>query len=372
MEARMDLKRKDLILKCIVEEFVKTAQPVGSATILKDYHLDCSTATIRNTMVQLEKEGLVEKTHVSSGRVPSAKGYQYYLDHLNEENLLSSVDMDFQREFKRALESRTHSVEDVMSKSCQMLSELTNMATVVLGPRADDERLVTVQLLQLNEDQVMGIFVTDSGYVEKKTFVLKNTGLSFETASAAVEMLNNRLSGSRISELAEKTESLMPILVKQVGQNGKAIVQSFVEALMSFARKRFTVYGKKNLLALPEFADDADAFLSAIDALEDPNKLQHQMTRQDDIGNVSVGFTSESNGDLAIVSKPINGKDKIAVVGPKRMDYRKVLSALEYVVFMLDKYLGSQESDTALVPVSPPENIVVRKPTRGRKKGAKK
>ncbi len=369
----MDLKRKDLILKCIVEEFVKTAEPVGSVTILKNYHLDCSSATIRNTMVQLEKEGLIEKTHVSSGRVPSAKGYQYYLDHLNEENLLSSVDMEFQREFKRALDSRTHSVEDVMSRSCQMLSELTNMATVVLGPRADDEKLVSVQLLKLNEDQVMGIFVTDSGYVEKKTFVLKNMGLTFETASAAVDMLNSRLAGSRISDLADKAQSLMPILIKQVGQSGKAIIQSFVEALMSFAKKRFTVYGKKNLLALPEFADDADAFLSAVDALEDPSKLQRTMTRQDDIGSVSVGFTSENNGDLAIVSKPINGKDKIAVVGPKRMDYRKVLSALEYVVFMIDKYLGNQaDNETALVPVSPPENLVVRKPAKAKKKGAKK
>ena len=369
----MDLKRRDLILKCIVEEFVKTAEPVGSVTIQKNYHLDCSSATIRNAMVLLEKEGLIEKTHVSSGRVPSAKGYQYYLDHLNEENLLSSVDMEFQREFKRALDSRTHSVEDVMSKSCQMLSELTNMATVVLGPRADDEKLVSVQLLKLNEDQVMGIFVTDSGYVEKKTFVLKNMGLTFETASAAVNMLNGRLAGSRISELPDKAESLMPILIRQVGQSGRAIIQSFVEALMSFAKKRFTVYGKKNLLALPEFADDADAFLSAIDALEDPNKLQHTMTRQDDIGSVSVGFTSENNGDLAIVSKPINGKDKIAVVGPKRMDYKKVLSALEYVVFMVDKYLGNQENtDTALVPVSPPENVVEKKTIKAKKKGAKK
>lgn len=369
----MDLKRKDLILKCIVEEFVKTAEPVGSMTILKNYHLDCSSATIRNTMVQLEKEGLIEKTHVSSGRVPSAKGYQYYLDHLNEENLLSSVDMEFQREFKRAIENKAHSVEDIMSKSCQMLSELTQMATVVLGPRADEERLVSVQLLKLNEDQVMGIFVTDSGYVEKKTFVLKNIGLNFQAASAAVDMLNSRLAGTRISEIGEKAESLLPIVVKQVGLSGQVIVKAFVEALTSFARKRFTVYGKKNLLALPEFADDADAFLSAIDALEDPSKLQHDMTRQDDLGNVSVGFTSENNGDLAIVTKPVNGKDKIAVVGPKRMDYRKVLSALEYVVFMIDKYLsGRSTNENALVPVSPPENVVIRKTTKAKKKGAKK
>lgn len=368
----MDLKRKDLILKCIVEEFVKTAEPVGSVTIQNNYHLDCSSATIRNTMVQLEKEGLIEKTHVSSGRVPSAKGYQYYLDHLND-SVLNSVDMDFQREFRRALESKTHSVEEVLSRSCQMLSELTKTATMVLGPRASDERLVSLQMLKLNEEQALGIFVTDSGYVEKKTFLLKAMGLTFDSAASAVDMLNTRLSGSKINELGEKAEKLMPIIVTQVGKSAQALVQAFIQALSSFARKRFTVYGKKNLLSLPEFADDSDAFLSAIDTLEDPSKLQHDMTRQDDLGNVSVGFTSENNGDLAIVTKPINNKDQIAVVGPKRMDYKKVLSALEYVAFMIDRYLsGKTESESALVPVSPAENVAVRKSPKAKKKGAKK
>ena len=368
----MDLKRKDLVLKCIVEEFVKTAQPVGSVTLLKNYHLDCSSATIRNTMVTLEKEGLIEKTHVSSGRVPSAKGYQYYLDHVRGDTT-SSVDMEFQREFKRALDNKSHSVEEVLSKSCQMLSELTNTATLVLGPRADEERLVSLQILRLSDDQAMGIFVTDSGYVEKKTFLIKQMGLTYETACSAIEMLDSRLSGTKISEISDKVESLMPIIVAQVGRSSKAILQSFLEALRTFAQKRYTVYGKKNLLSLPEFSGDSDALLQAMETLDNPQKLQRSMTRQDDLGNVSVGFTSTENGDFAIVSKPINNKDKIAVVGPKRMDYKKVLSALEYVVFMIDKYLsGSLNRDSALVPVSPPENVIEGKVTKRKKKGGRK
>ncbi len=368
----MDRKRKDLVLKYIVEEFVKTAQPVGSVSLLKNYPLDCSSATIRNTMAQLEKEGLIEKTHVSSGRVPSALGYQYYLDHIHGESMTSSVDMEFQREFKRALDSKAHSVEEVLSRSCQMLSELTNTATVVLGPRADEEHLVSLQVLKLNDDQAMGIFVTDSGYVEKKTFLLKGMGLNYETASSAIEMLNARIAGTKISEISEKVEKLTPVIVAQVGRSSQNILRAFLEALTTFARKRYTVYGKKNLLSLPEFSSDADALLHAIDTLEDPTKLQRSMTRQDDLGSVSVGFTSNGNGDFAIVSKPINNKDKIAVVGPKRMDYRKVLSALEFVVFMIDKYLSGASSEGALIPVSPPENIVEAKATKRKKKGGRK
>ena len=368
----MNLTRKDLVLKCIVEEFVKTASPVGSKTLLEKYSLNCSSATIRNTMMELEKEGLIEKPHVSAGRVPSAKGYQYYLDHLDESALMNSVDMEFQREFKRALDSKTQSVEEVLSKSCEMLSELTNMATVVLGPKADEEHLVSVQLLQLSEKTAMGIFITDSGYVEKKTFVLPNTGLSFAACSSAVKLLDQRLSGSKISELQSKARLLAPVIAKNFGQSGEFLMKAFLEALVGFAKKRFTVYGKKNLLSLPEFSEDSQAFIQAVNALEDPTSLEHGISHNDDLGTVKVGFTNGQHGDLAIVSKAVNDHDQIAVVGPKRMDYKKILSALEYVVFMLNRYFGKNSTDTALVPVSEPEEV---KPTKSHisvKKGGKK
>ena len=170
----MKLERKDQILKCIVEEFIRTAAPVGSKTLLEKYKLDCSSATIRNAMAELEEEGYLEKQHVSSGRVPSAKGYQYYLEKLDNSSLAGSVDLQFQREFQNVLKSKSQSMEDVLSQSCEMLSEMTNTATLVLGPHASQESLVSVQMLRLSPKAAMGIFITDSGYVEKKTFVLSD------------------------------------------------------------------------------------------------------------------------------------------------------------------------------------------------------
>ena len=316
--------RKDQVLKAIVEEFIKTAQPVGSVTIMNNYGFDCSSATIRNTMVQLEKEGLIEKTHVSSGRVPSAKGYQYYLDHLNDEELVDSVDMEFQREFKEALSSKTKSVEEVISASCEMLSELTNTATLVLGPKADEETLVSLQLIQLDANSCLGIFITDSGYVEKKTFVLNSKNVNFDTASSAVKMLNERLKGTKISDLEPKAKSLAPLLAQSFGSSGEFIMNALLEALLNFATKRYEVYGKTKLLSMPEFSDDSRAFIQAIDALEDPDRLQKGMTRQDDLGDYHVGFTSGKNGELAVISKELpSSHDRIAVVGPKRMDYQR-------------------------------------------------
>lgn len=350
----MKLERKEEILKAIVEEFIRTAQPVGSETLLKKYQLKCSSATIRNAMAELEKDGYLEKTHVSSGRVPSSKGYQYYLEKLDNSSMMTSVDIEFQREFQHILKNKSKSVEDVLSQSCEILSEMTKMATVVLGPKANDEKLVSVQLLKLSDNSAMGIFITDSGYVEKKTFVVdgKNAS-SYETLKNAVSLLNDRLSGTPISELEEKARLLKPIASSLFGKEGDLVIQAFMETLLSFTKKHYQVYGQKNLLNLPEFSNDINSFLSAVETLEDPTSLQKNLSENDNFGFCNVGFTNENKGDFAIISKAVNGKDQIAVVGPKRMDYKKILSALEYVVYMLNKYyFSSTGSGTSLVPVS--------------------
>lgn len=373
----MKLARKDEILKHIVEEFIQTAQPVGSKALLQKYDLNCSSATIRNTMAELEKEGMLEKTHISSGRVPSAKGYQYYLDHLDNSSLMNSVDMEFQREFQEVLKNRSKSVEDVVAKSCQMLSEMTNMATVVLGSKASDESLVSIQLLRLTDKTAMGIFITDSGYVEKKTFVVNSEDVTFQQLTNAIGMLNERLAGTKIVDLEAKLKALQPIVTKMYGTSGDVIIQAFLESIVNFTRKRYEVYGEKNLFSLPEFSSNKETFLNAFEALRDPNSLEKNFSEKDDLGNVNIAFTNANKGDFAIVSKQFNGDNSLAVVGPKRMDYKKVLSALEYIVYMLDRYYFSSAPQSAsLVPVSPVEDIAVAKPTRKRKtttkKGAKK
>ena len=370
----MKLDRKDEILKYIVEEFIQTAQPVGSKTLIEKYNLKWSSATVRNTMSELEKEGMIEKPHVSAGRVPSAKGYQYYLDHLDSSSLMNSVDMEFQREFQNVLKSKSRSVEDVISKSCEMLSEMTNMATVVLGPKVSNEVLVSIQLVKLTDKTALGIFITDSGYVEKKTFVLNpNDGITLQQLSSAMSMLNDRLAGTRIDELESKVKALMPIATKMFGKGGDIIMQAFLEALVSFTRKRYEVYGEKNLLSLPEFSNNKESFMNAFEALKNPTTLEKNFSEKDDLGNVNIAFTNENKGDFAIVSKQFNGKDQLAVVGPKRMDYKKVLSALEYIVYMLDRYyFANTPQGASLIPVSPVEDVTVEKPVRKKKATIKK
>lgn len=370
----MKQNRKFQILKLIVEEYIRTSQPVGSQALLEKYHLECSSATIRNAMKELTDEGYLEQMHVSGGRYPSSKGYQYYLDHLDSKSLANDVDLQFQKELQEVISNKTSSMEDALSRSCQMLSEMTKMATVVLGPKADQETLVSLQLIQLSNIQTMGIFITDSGYVEKKTFVVpKGSEASISAMIEAVKVLNNRLVGTKVSDLENKAKALAPLIVQTFGNSGEFVMRAFLDALMNFAKKRYEVYGQKNLLSLPEFAEDSTAFMNAIDALDNPHKLEHGIETNDDLGNVKVGFTHESSGDLAIVSKTLNNKDSIAVVGPKRMDYKKILGILDYVIYMLEKRFGEQLdiSSNALIPISQPTTIPtespVKKPVKKRK-----
>lgn len=365
----MNQTRKFQILKLIVEEYIKTSQPVGSKTLLEKYKLDCSSATIRNAMAELEKDEYLEKTHVSSGRIPSSKGYQYYLDHLDNNSLSSSIDLDFQKEFQTIIDSKTSSMEDSLMKSCEMLSEMTKMAIVVLGPKADQETLVSIQLIPLGPSQALGILITDSGYVEKKTFMIPEEAKdSFQAMQSAVSVLNERLTGTKLIELEEKAKLLAPIITATFGNSGQFVMRAFFEALLGVVKKRFKVYGQKNLLSLPEYSQDSEAFLNAVDALADPLGLEHDLSNNDDLGDVKVGFTNDKAGDLAIVSKSLNGKDSIAVVGPKRMDYKQVLSILDYVIYMLGKKFSSNTQQSALVPIAPPEEIKPNKTTSHTKK----
>ena len=244
--------RHDQILKLIVEDFIDTAEPVGSMNLLEKYNLDCSSATIRNDMMQLEKEGLIEKTHHSSGRVPSAKGYRYYLEHIKNSEQSYEVDEEFKKEFALVLQKKSQAVEEVMEKSCQILSEMTNLATIVVGPKASQDLLASIQVIPLNSNTVTAIIVTDKGYVENKTFSI-NDQTYVNDIVQAVKLINKRLVGTPIEELADKLNSIRPLISDLLGERTNIIMEAFMEAFMKFARKRLETFGTSKLLELPEY-----------------------------------------------------------------------------------------------------------------------
>ncbi len=333
------MTRQDLILKLIVEHFIKTAEPVGSNTLVKTYGLTECSATIRKEMGELEKKGLIEKPHASAGRVPSEAGYRYYIDHLKTQSVQDSV----RNAVAKVFDEKTKSVEEVMRQSCEMLSDLTNLATAVLGSKAGEEKLVSVQAIPIAEKTATCLFVTDSGYVENKTFVLQG-GLRSVDLQKAVRELSNRLQGTRVGEIPGKMEALRPLLQEYMVGND-AMYEAVLEAFVKFASERMALYGKDALFAQPEF-NDAGKMKRLVGFLDDPEALRGALEEGKDVGGVSVSMGKKEEGleDLAIVSAevnlPGNGNASLSVLGPKRMDYARVSAILRYMAKAIDEYFS--------------------------------
>ncbi|MEG0469307.1 MAG: heat-inducible transcriptional repressor HrcA, partial [Longicatena sp.] len=158
--------RQTLIFKAIVDEFTRTAEPVGSKSLMDMLDFVCSSATIRNEMAALEELGLLEKTHTSSGRIPSSKGYRFYVEHLMEKQLDDTVKNSLTQIFSE----RHYSIEEIVKKSCDILSQMTSLTSIVLGPESRTQTLQHIQLFPLSERSAVAVFITDHGHTENKTF----------------------------------------------------------------------------------------------------------------------------------------------------------------------------------------------------------
>ncbi len=332
------MNRRDRILKLIVEHFIKTAQPVGSQTLINEYGMSYSSATIRAEMNALEGDGLLEKTHTSSGRVPSSKGYRYYIEHLREK----SVSDEFKYQMQAILDQKTQSIDNVIKESCEILSQMTSLASIVLGPNAKEEKLASVQIIPLSSTSATCVFVTDQGYVENKTFALSEE-VQLSDIENCVKLLNERLKGTAISELVAKMEAIRPLLSDYVVDKD-IIYQAMLEAFVGFAKDRLNTYGTDNLFDQPEFANDASKIRHLLELFESPEVFRE--VEDETPGDISIHIGGEGDEeDVSIISAkvkiPGSKEGSIAIVGPKRMDYDQVVSSMEYLLEELERRYAS-------------------------------
>ena len=338
----MSLNRSDAILKYIVEYFIKKAEPVGSQTLIDEYKLPYSSATIRNEMFALEKMGLIEKTHSSSGRVPSAKGYRYYCEKLRD----GKVTDEFKNQIQAVLEEKTKSVDEIIKTSCEMLSHMTNLVTVVMGPDEKEEKLANVQMIQISDNSITAIFVTDKGYVENKTFIVPDN-INAKEIVDCVNLLNDRLKGTPIIDLVDKMEALKPILSEYVISHD-VIYKAMLEAFVRFASDRLSLYGREELFNHEEYKNDVDK-LEKIFKLLGNNEILKSVgneAKQDDQGKVLKIGDIEGNPDVSVISAKVDmgkeGETSISLLGPTRIDYDQAISALEYIAKALSDYFNGQ------------------------------
>ncbi|MBS5112867.1 MAG: heat-inducible transcription repressor HrcA [Coprobacillus cateniformis] len=338
--------RQLLILKCIVEEFVETAEPVGSKTLMAKYQLPYSSATIRNEMSFLEEHGFLEKTHTSSGRIPSTEGYRFYVNTLMQ----PSVDDEVKNQVATILGDRHRSLNEIIKESCQMLSELTHLTTVALGPNSGYERLQNITLVPLTEHSVTAIIVTDKGHVENRNFNVKNNAY-LEDLTSCVNVMNELLDGTPINQVAFRLErDVKPILSARIKEH-EVLFNAFLEAFMKFANSHVYFSGKENLLYQPEY-NDVNKLRRLVTAFENSQswKSLEPIALEEGV-SVRIGSDSpiEELNDVSVISASFKtgneSKGSISVIGPTRMPYEKVVSLVEYISQSLEEVLLSEEDE---------------------------
>lgn len=319
-------KRQENILKLIVEHYVKLAKPISSNSICKK--LKCSSATVRNEMASLEEAGLLEKTHTSSGRIPSENGYRYYVDNLMELKKMNAEDM---LKLQIIFHNNQLPLSDCITKSLQVISDMTSYATIVLGSSSHDNMLKQIEVVPIDDVSMIVIIVTDKGHVEHKEIRLE--GVSLDDIKKTVGLINNLIIGTPIDEVSTKLEyEIKPIIGRYVTEHER-LYNAFYNVFNDFSTNDINVVGRTKFLEQPEFTSVAK-IKNIFEKLDDEETLRE--IEKDDDNNIKIYIGKENNIDedvTVIKTKFKNGNEEgtLAIVGPKRMDYERVVSMLEFI-----------------------------------------
>ena len=324
--------RQNEILKLIIEEYSKMPVPVGSNAICDK--LNVSPATVRAEMAKLEDIGYLEKTHVSSGRIPSENGYKYYVNNLMKPKEMTGEEM---LNLQTIFQNKSLVLSDAIEKSLEIISEITNCTVIALGNN-NESKLKKVEVVPLGVDNLLAIVITDNGHVENKKIDLPNTDLG--EISKIVELINKLIIGTPISEVSEKLEFEIKPIIAQYVTNHEMIYNAFYNAFSDLKDSNdMTMKGKNKLIELEEFSNNASKIKNLINKFDDQN-IVSSIKEEDGGINVYIGTENNIDEDLTVIKTKYNTKGEegtLAIIGPKRMDYDKIVSLLDYLKSCIEK-----------------------------------
>ena len=336
-------ERKIQILHAIINDYVETAEPVGSRTIAKKYNLGVSSATIRNVMSDLEDMGFIIQPHASSGRIPSDLGYRLYVDHLMQKK---TIGIQEQKYLHSVIAQDINQIDYLMEETAKILSALTNYTTIISEPIGQKARIKQIRLLPLDQGSVLLVIATEENFI--KNHVIKMATVPEENRVTYISnCLNCAFQGYGANEIDRK---VLEQLQRELGIY-EGLLQPILHALEITikAAEKIQVHmsGRKNILAFPEFADISKAG-SLFQTLEEKEVLVTLL--EEGRGNdmqILIGSenTVQSMKDCSVITATYKLSDDttgtIGIVGPTRMDYSQVISVLNEMVQNIEKVLRS-------------------------------
>ena len=325
-------ERKKKILQAIIEEYIETASPVSSGSLVENSDLNCSSATIRNEMAELEKIGFLEKPHTSAGRIPSQTGYRYYVDELVRDDAISRAEMEF---IKAKLETKVNNLEELTKITTTTLSEITHYTTIAVGPDVNKHTISDIKFVLLGNRMLMAIILTDSGIV-RESIIKFDEDIEQDQIDDLTYIFRNKLVGKPLEKLEGPIEDFIVTEMKAGINIIKKIIEEINKILDASSQKMY-LEGTNKVVDMPEFkkVDVAKDFLNVLDAKDLVADVLNTGLAQDI--NVYIGDESEheelKNFSIITFNHLLEGKDigTIGIIGPTRMDYSKVISVMKYI-----------------------------------------
>lgn len=346
-------ERKWIILQAIIKTYLETGEPVGSRTISKYPGLNLSSATIRNEMSDLEEMGYIIQPHTSAGRIPSDAGYRLYVDRMMEENDRKMEEKDKEvTEMKELMIRRQDRMELVLKQLAKFLAANTNYATMITGPQYHRTKLKFIQLSIVDEGQILAVIVTESNVVKNKMIHMEH-GLDHETILKMNILLNSSLNGLTIEQINLATISK---LKEEAGIHSEVVskvLDAVAEAISQEEDLEIYTSGATNFFKYPELSDSEKAS-ELISTFEEKRSLASLMGEEEanpDEHGIQVYIGNETPvptmKDCSVVTASYELGDgmygRIGIVGPKRMDYDKVVGVLKNLTQQLDEIFKKDE-----------------------------
>ena len=325
-------ERKQRVLKAVIDDYIESAEPVGSRTLARKYDLGVSPATIRNEMADLEMLGYLEHLHTSSGRVPSSKGYRFYVDGLIPPKPVSDEEKIL---IDRWYKGRVKRIEEVFQETARIISQVTKNVSLVLAPQMTQAQFRCLQFLPLDDRRVITVLMTDAGFIENKILDMPD-GAEFADFQRMAGVINKNLAGHTLHTIEHHSmaEIKDEIQDEQLYEAALGIIH---RALDSSKRERLYLGGTTQMLAQPEF-HDVEKVKDTLLMLEEEELMKDILHAHmgDGLG-VIIGQENEDShfkdSSLITATYHLDGEllGTIAVLGPTRMEYAKAMSLLEYM-----------------------------------------
>lgn len=331
--------RKTRILQAIIHNYLETGEPVGSRTISKYTDLNLSSATIRNEMADLEEMGYILQPHTSAGRIPSDAGYRFYVDMMMQEKEKEV------EELKELLIEKEDKLEHLLKQTAKLLAVNTNYATMVSAPRMSGNKLKFIQLSRVNEKQLLAVIVSEGNLI-KNTLLTMDDILADETILKLNILLNTHLNGLSVEEI---NLPLITALKKQAGIHSgivSEVIDAVAEAIKGEEELEIYTSGTNNIFRYPELSDQqrASELISTFEEKKELTELVRESLSHEESTDIQVYIGKESKvqtmEDCSIVTATYDlgegMKGTIGIIGPKRMDYDKVIDNIKNAKKQLD------------------------------------